>query len=122
MKTFYISNYETSGDKEQAVAISHPTMVPLSYVGTTDDSLAPTIEMLNEYHDRQIDHDTYERQYLDLLTERGLTLPIIVDKFEDETIFVCFDYEDGDVSICHRNILADWISESGLAVVKDLTA
>ncbi len=120
MKTFYTSNYDRNGKNEAAVAISVPSLVPADYTGIRDANLAPSQELLDEYHDKHIDHDTYTAHYTALLDSRGITPQSIVCQFNEGTVFICFDYEDGDESICHRFILADWLNASGLASVKEV--
>lgn len=119
-KTFYTSNYETNGTNPKAVAISEPSLVPASYEGVRNADLAPTKELLNEYHDQKITHEEYSKHYTSLLTARGLTPEKIAESFEDGTTFLCFDYEDGDPSVCHRVILAEWLTEAGVAVVTEI--
>lgn len=122
MKTFYTSNYGRSGTDAKGVAISHPRDIPATFQGNAANDLAPTEEMLNEYHDRKIGHDEYEQQYITLLQSRGLSPQSIVEQYEDGTIFLCYDYEDGDASICHRYLLSGWLNESGLAQVSEIIA
>lgn len=119
MKTFYTSNYERNGTNPSAIAISNPADVPADYTGARDDSLSPTDELLVAYHDRKIGHDEYAASYLALLGERGYTPESVAEKFADGTIFICYDYEDGsasgddadngDLSICHRVFLSQWL-------------
>jgi len=119
-KTFYTSNYETSGTNPKAVAISNEADIPADYTGVKFLDLSPTTEMLGEYHDRAISHDEYAQQYAALLASRGLTPAKIADTFEDGTIFVCYDYEDGDVSICHRVILSEILNAAEVANVTEI--
>lgn len=119
-KTFYTSNYETSGSNPKAVAISNQADIPADYTGAKFLDLAPTTEMLAEYHDRAISHDEYSVQYAALIASRGLTPASIADQFEDGTIFVCYDYEDGDASICHRVILSEILNAAEVATVSEI--
>lgn len=120
MKTYFTSNYERNGSNPKAVAISEPSLVPADYSGKLGPSLAPTPELLEEYHSQNIDHDTYAAHYKALLAERGVSPQNIVETIEDGSVFLCFDYEDGDPSICHRVILGEWLIESGLAQVTEI--
>jgi hypothetical protein len=120
MKTYYTSNYDKQGTNALAIAISEPSLVPASYTGKLGASLAPTPELLEEYHNQKIDHDTYATHYKALLESRGVSPQNIVETIEDGSVFLCFDYEDGDPSICHRVILGEWLTESGLATVSEI--
>ena len=120
MKTFYTSNYEKNGTNPLAVAISEPSYVPANYSGVTEPNLSPNKELLEEYHDGKVNHDTYVIHFLALLGSRGITPESVVKQFEDGTVFLCFDYEDGDESVCHRFILSDWLNASGLAEVSEI--
>jgi uncharacterized protein YeaO (DUF488 family) len=120
MKHFYTSNYDRFGADPKAVAISHPRDVPENYTGIKFADLAPTEDMLEEYHDRKISHDEYAVQYGALLSSRGLHAAELAEKFDDGTIFLCFDYEDGDISICHRVILAELLNDTGVASVTEI--
>jgi uncharacterized protein YeaO (DUF488 family) len=120
MKTFYTSNYEKNGTNPKAIAISEPSLVPSDYDGKRSESLAPTSELLEEYHAQKITHDVYAGHYKALLGSRNITPQTIVDSTPDGSVFLCFDYEDGDPSICHRFILSEWLNESGLATVTEI--
>jgi hypothetical protein len=120
MKTFYTSNYEKNGTNPAAIAISEPSLVPSDYTGKLGASLAPTPELLEEYHAQKITHDIYAGHYKALLGLRGVSPETIIETVPDGSIFLCFDYEDGDPSICHRFILSEWLNDSGLAKVTEI--
>jgi uncharacterized protein YeaO (DUF488 family) len=125
--TLYISNYATSGNSPLAVSISHPSDVPETFTGTRDELLAPSTELLTEYHDGTLTNAEYAERYIALLGERGLTPSSISERFDDGTIFVCYDYEDGEASdgdadngdtkTCHRIFLAKWLNDNGVETV-----
>ena len=117
MKTYFTSNYERDGKNPHAVAISHPSMVPADYTGARNETLAPTEDLLHAYHNQHISHDAYKARYIELLTSRGISPESILLAFPADTVFICFDYEDDDPSVCHRLILGEWLVESGLARV-----
>ena len=123
-KVFYTSSYEASGRENQAVAISHESEIPDSYKGVRATELAPSQEMLDKYHgakDTKEKHAEYAQQYLALLRSRELTPALITDKYENGTIFVCYDYEAGDDSVCHRHILSELLAATGHAEVQPIS-
>jgi hypothetical protein len=133
MKTFYTSNYERSSTSPLAVSISNPADVPATYEGARDADLSPTDDLLERYHARDVSHEGYAAAYIALLGERGITPQSIADKFEEGTIFVCYDYEDGasgsedadtgtadDLSICHRVFLSKWLNDSGVVTISEI--
>jgi hypothetical protein len=125
---FFTSNYTRNASNPSAVAISFSSDIPADYTGAVAAKLAPTGELLETYHDREIDHDAYEAAYIALLGERGVTPESLAAEFADGTIFICYDYEDGesgdgdadngDTSICHRVFLAKWLSEAGVTTTE----
>ena len=119
-KIFYTSNYEKNGTNPLAVAISEPSLVPDDYKGVRNAALSPTRELLEEYNSQNITHDVYVKHYTNLLIARGMTPEKIAANFSNGTIFLCFDYEDGDPSICHRVILGEWLMEAGVATVIEI--
>jgi uncharacterized protein YeaO (DUF488 family) len=112
---FSTSNYEKNSANPLAVAISHPRDVPAEYTGAKNADLAPTEAMLEEYHERKVSHDEYAAEYVKLLGTRGITPQSLTEQYPDGAVFLCFDYEDGDISICHRVILAEWLTAAGFA-------
>lgn len=123
-KVYYISSYEESGREKQAVAISHASEIPDSYQGVRADDLAPSQEMLDKYHDAKDTkekHKEYAQEYLALLGSRGLNPSAITDRYDNGTIFVCYDYEEGDDSVCHRHILSELLVATGHAEIQPIS-
>ena len=121
-KTFFTSTYDLNGSNPKAVAVSHETEIPADYAGERAADLSPTMEMLDKYHGRDDDresHAEYTREYISLLASRGLNAATIANSYEDGTVFVCYDYPEGDTSICHRHILKEILTCAGAAVVTE---
>ena len=117
-KVFYTSNYENSGDSPLAVCVSHPSDTPDTYTGARAEDLAPSAEMLEKYHgrDSKKGHAAYAQEYLALLGSRGLSASKIAARYPNGTIFICYDYDEAkDTSVCHRLILSELLSATGLA-------
>lgn len=125
-KVFYTSSYERSGDDPKAVAVSFDAYIPDSYSGTVGSDLAPTKEMLEIYqqpgkNEEDTRHSEYATAYLGALKERELDAASIAQKYEDGTIFICYDYNDADQfqndSVCHRIILSELLNKANVAMV-----
>ena len=129
-KQFFTATYHTAdygdgvldGDNPMAVAVSHASGIPASWVGRRDPELAPSAEMLKKYHGRddETGHAAYALEYLELLGSRGLNASAIAEKYPNGTIFVCYDYDEGDTSICHRLILSELLNATGVADVAEM--
>ena len=104
--------------------MTNASEIPQDYTGArSDPDLAPTPEMLKAYYGRTDDkesHAAYTRDYVDLLNARGLTPKVISESYDEGTIFICYNYPEGDTSICHRQILAEILHCSGFADVREV--
>ncbi len=114
MKTFHTSNYDKAGTNPLAVAISLSTLIPATYKGQICNTLAPDADLLKAYETGAHTDDAFKDLYLHALAGRGMLPAVIADLFADGTVFVCFDYEDGDGQggdnlKCHRSFLADYL-------------
>lgn len=118
MKRFYTSNYARNGTHRKAVAISRKA--PIYYMGKIFIDLAPTWTLISDYKKRIITEQQYTKQYLALLEQRDNTPQQIVDMFEDQTIFLCYEAPN---DFCHRHIVAKWLEENtGIKVVELTTS
>jgi uncharacterized protein (DUF488 family) len=70
--------------------------------------LAPTEELLNAWRDDEIVWQTYEDQFLELLSERNVRTELDPDSFEKSTVLLCSEHEP---DYCHRRIVAEYLDE-----------
>lgn len=70
--------------------------------------LAPTEELLNAWRDDEIVWQTYEDQFLELLSERNVRTELDSDSFEKSTVLLCSEHEP---DYCHRRIVAEYLDE-----------
>lgn len=112
MKKFYTSNYARNSENPMSLAIS--AKPPVWYHGIRAPELAPTWDILNAYHDDTVE---YEKAYYEMLKSRGLTPKNIVDRYNDGSIFLCYESPD---DFCHRQLFARWVNASGLATIEEI--
>ena len=67
--------------------------------------LAPTKEMLDGYRKEHRDWDTYERQFLDLMNERGVEKMRIRETLSD----ACLLCSEEKPHHCHRRLVAEYL-------------
>lgn len=97
--TSQLSGYSKKDDLEYIMQI-----VGISY--THDISLAPTVEMLNDYRKKMISWEEYEKKYIHLLNERRVE--VNMDEWMGDGIpcFLCSEHEPHR---CHRRILVEYL-------------
>ncbi len=68
---------------------------------------APTKEILNDYKNKKITWEEYEKQYLDLLEDRK-----IIDRLSNADFDkVCFLCAEPTPENCHRKLLAEYLQK-----------
>ena len=67
--------------------------------------LAPTREMLDSYRKDHRDWDTYERQFLDLMEERGIERLGLKGDLSNGCLLCSEDKPDR----CHRRLVAEYL-------------
>lgn len=70
--------------------------------------LAPTKELLNEWRDDQIDWETYEKRFTQLLVEREIESNIEKSTFEPRTVLLCSEHLP---KYCHRRLVVEYLNE-----------
>jgi uncharacterized protein (DUF488 family) len=68
--------------------------------------LAPAAEMLKAYQNKQVTWDRYERQYLDLIQQRGVGAKLDRLVFEGPTALLC---SEATADHCHRRLAAEYL-------------
>lgn len=116
MKRLFTSYYARSGKNPNAVSIS--AKAPSFYTGKVYLPLAPSWELLRAYKSGQVDEWGYTEWYLRLLTERKLTPEHVVGELEEGSVLLCYEKSK---DFCHRHIVAEWLEQSGVARVTELT-
>lgn len=69
-----------------------------------DRNLAPTKELLIDYKNHRINWHSYERQYIDLLTNRGVG-DIVQKSVIDGASLLC---SEASPEYCHRRLVAEY--------------
>jgi uncharacterized protein (DUF488 family) len=70
--------------------------------------LAPTQELLDEYKKRKGDWGSYERRFLDLMTERQIERALSPAEFELPTVLLC---SEATAEHCHRRLVCEYLAE-----------
>jgi len=70
-------------------------------------ALAPTQEMLDQYKKRRGDWNVYERQFLDLMKERGIEDTVSRESVADG----CLLCSEDKPHHCHRRLVAEYLKE-----------
>jgi uncharacterized protein (DUF488 family) len=70
--------------------------------------LAPTQELLDEYKKRKGDWGSYERRFLDLMTERQIERALSPAEFELPTALLC---SEATAEHCHRGLVCEYLAD-----------
>jgi uncharacterized protein (DUF488 family) len=70
--------------------------------------LAPTQELLDEYKKRKGDWGSYERRFLDLMTERQIERALSPAEFELPTALLC---SEATAENCHRRLVCEYLAD-----------
>ena len=113
----YTSCFANKWKYKDMITISIALWPPKDYKGYCSKKLAPSKDILNEYH-RTRDEKQYTKRYkeeilgnLDCETLVKGTLEYIREKHGEKDIcFLCFE-KPGD--FCHRKLVANWMKENG---------
>lgn len=111
--TSYFANWRNfpAGAEQVSIAL----FPPKGFKGTQLISLAPRVELLNAYKKKQIDEETFEKVYRELLQTRRITGRLIADWLESDNDVILLCYEKPD-EFCHRHIVAEILREDGIEV------
>lgn len=77
----------------------------ISYDHITD--FAPTKELLDQWHDKHVTWQEYEKIYRSLLTQRKIANIYSLDEFDG----ACFLCSEETPELCHRRLLVEYMSE-----------
>lgn len=69
--------------------------------------LAPSKELLNDYKNKVVDWEQYEKVYNKLLEDRSVLKDISVQDF-DSAAFLC---SEPTADMCHRRLFAEYLAE-----------
>jgi len=75
--------------------------------------LTPTSELLWAYKNGRINELQYEKQYLKILEDRGLTPKQVLQDLGNDAVLLCFEKTG---YFCHRHIAAEWLRKNGIEV------
>ena len=106
----YLSNFQTAGRAENAVAIS--AMVPKWYTGARRKDLAPKLSTLSKFHKQQITAAEFWMEYVDKIIYRH-DLDQLATELDDKTL-LCYCPKN---ELCHRLVLGLYLHiETGIEV------
>lgn len=71
--------------------------------------LAPTKELLKAYRDGDLDWDTYEAAFIDLMAERRIEDVISRDLFAKRSVLLC---SEPTPDRCHRRLVIEYLDRS----------
>ncbi len=71
--------------------------------------LAPTKELLKAYRDGDMDWDTYEKAFLDLMAERRIEDVVPRDLFAKRTVLLC---SEPTSERCHRRVVIEYLDRA----------
>ena len=112
--TSYFGNYKNF--PTNCVAISITQYPPKGWKGLELRSLAPSVQLLNDYKQKAIDEYVFELRYLAQLNkdsnlrESIKAVLLELDKKYENVILCCYE-KSGD--FCHRHVLAQWLGGDG---------
>lgn len=109
--TSYFAKYKGSN----AVAISQG--IPEGFRGSWLKGLAPDWKLVKAYKQGQITFQQLADAYIRDLDERGIEMDVLVNMFEEGTVFLCWEKSG---TPCHRHILAELMNRTGLVTVTEL--
>jgi uncharacterized protein (DUF488 family) len=75
---------------------------------THEALLAPNPELLKAYRNGQVDWETYEQCYLNLLAERDAASAVDRGSFAERTCLLC---SEASPDRCHRRLAAEYLAE-----------
>lgn len=116
MKKIYTSNYARHGSNPLAIGIS--LTVPDWYEGKRLEYLAPKSDMVGKIKKGVINYNQrkYTREYLDILSARGVNAQRLIDSLPDGSLLLCYE---SPKDFCHRHLLAEWIERKTGFVVTE---
>lgn len=90
--------------------------MPISMSGSSHihcPMLSPDGELLRAYKNNDIDIGTLKNKYEGYLNNNKEKIICLVNSLIDEHINICFVCYEKDVSMCHREVLAKFLTENG---------
>lgn len=71
--------------------------------------LAPTKELLNAYRNGDVDWDTYEKAFIDLMAERHIQDSVPRAIFNLRTVLLC---SEPTTERCHRRLVVEYLNDA----------
>ena len=108
--TSYFGNYKNFPEGSLVIGVVRhpPNESVLNF-----EQLAPSVELLRQYKNKQIDEFVFKIVYLTELADRGLNSKaikeVLLDVAKDKDVILCC-YEKPE-DYCHRHILAKWLGD-----------
>ena len=108
--TSYFGNYKNFPEGSLVIGVVRhpPNESVLNF-----EQLAPSVELLRQYKNKQVDEFIFEIVYLTELADRGLNSraikEVLLDVAKDKDVILCC-YEKPE-DFCHRHILAKWLGD-----------
>lgn len=108
-----ITHFDRAHAHGYPVSIAYSADVPFSFAGHRDEKLAPTYCMKVRLQNGELSAEDFAKEYLALLTTRGVTPEGVLAKHTDHAVLVCGKDD------LHGPILAQWLSDGGLKINQD---
>jgi uncharacterized protein (DUF488 family) len=77
----------------------------IEYVYIPD--FAPTKELLSDYQNKKIDWPNYQKIFMNLIEERGISVKYNIKNFDG----ACFLCSEDEPDYCHRRLLVEYFKE-----------
>ena len=101
--------------KKKDLAYFLKTICNINYIHLVE--LAPEKTILNDYKKKKIDWETYENQYLQLITKRQIETKVSPEIIADS----CFLCSEATPHHCHRRLAAEYLQKQwGNILIKHL--
>lgn len=71
--------------------------------------LAPTKDLLKAYRNGDLDWDTYEKAFLDLMAERRIENAVPRQIFDKRTVLLC---SEPTTERCHRRLVVEYLNDA----------
>ena len=101
---------------KEIARVSVCKLAPKDYRGLQYKKLAPSLEMMLEYKNKQ-NRELYERRFTDeilsplFITEVVSDLASLTDRAQD-IVLVCYEKDE---NCCHRKFISDWLNKHSVS-------
>lgn len=106
-----VKEYEQAGLTCVSIALKTPDW----YHGVTYKVLAPSPDLLRDWHDKKLSETAYRKRYAGTVLATLTPEKVVSDlsKLGDNVVLLCYEKPD---QFCHRHLVADWLNAHTIPV------